>query len=225
MASWLSSLGFWEYVEYSATAIVFVAAAGEYCAEFTKWPERRGVKERLAKASTLVLVMALAGELLGVGRTSQLSSQMIAALEGQAANRDVTLEERTPITARLTRFAGQVAEVVTFPVNFEIDWVADSISALLGDAHWNVRPVARLRSPSLRTGIGLVPHELMVQGVYIQTTGDEPSRTAGRALFEALKSTVTGGIFDPTPLPDPDRPRVWILVGDKPTPLHSWIRK
>jgi hypothetical protein len=85
IASWVSSLDLWEYFEYSATAIVFVAAAGECCAEFTKWPQRRGIKERLAKLSTLVLVIALAGELLGVVRTSQLSGQLIASLEKQAS--------------------------------------------------------------------------------------------------------------------------------------------
>jgi hypothetical protein len=103
MASWLSSLDFWEYFEYSATAIVFLAAAGEYCAEFARWPEERGRKERLAKVSTLVLVIALAGELLGVVRTSQLSGQMIASLGGQSAQAGAKAEEAKVVSGKLTK--------------------------------------------------------------------------------------------------------------------------
>jgi hypothetical protein len=39
-----------------------------------------------------------------------------------------------------------------------------------------------------------------------------------------LKLTVASGSMDHVPLPNPDDPRVWIFVGDKPTPLRSWVK-
>ena len=71
----------------------------------------------------------------------------------------------------------------------------------------------------------------MVQGLFVDRSNDQSSKAAADALREALNSTVakTGGVsaagassfasgaFDPT------MPLVWILVGDKPTPLKSWI--
>jgi hypothetical protein len=64
---------------------------------------------------------------------------------------------------------------------------------------------------------------LVVQGVYIRSSGDYASRTAGRALYDALSTTVASGGYDPMPIPG--EPRVFVLVGDKPTPLSVWIDK
>ncbi len=112
-----------------------------------------------------------------------------------------------------------------FPVTFEHVWVAETVEGILLNAHWNIRGVNQLpapaRVPTLNTS---ATAPLVVQGVYVQATSDEQSQAAGRALYDALESTVASGVFSPVPLPNPEDPRVWVYVGDKPTPLRSWVK-
>ncbi|PYV78349.1 MAG: hypothetical protein DMG93_22520 [Acidobacteria bacterium] len=84
------ALSCWEYAEYIFATLVAVACAGEYVAEFTNW-FTGGVKERkdrLAKRSTLLLVAALAFELVCLVRTNSLSEQLIGSLSDKAENAD-----------------------------------------------------------------------------------------------------------------------------------------
>jgi hypothetical protein len=80
------SLGRWEMAEYVFAGLVTIACAGEYIAEFTDWWSR-GVEDRkikLSKASTLLLVFALAFELLCLVRTSEISGRIIGSLAERA---------------------------------------------------------------------------------------------------------------------------------------------
>jgi hypothetical protein len=137
------------------------------------------------------------------------------ATEQRAANRDLTPDQIKTASSKLIEFSGQRAVIVEFPVNFEHDFIANSILAVLSEAHWNYGPVNRLTSP---------PDDMLVQGIWVKATADERNQAAARALFDALKTTVASGGFDPSPLSDPNVPRVWIYVGDKPTPLRSWVK-
>lgn len=80
----------WEYAEYVACAFVAVACAGEYIADFTNWltagDERR--KRRLAKRSTLLLIVSLAAELLCLVQTNSISGQLVGSLSDKATNAD-----------------------------------------------------------------------------------------------------------------------------------------
>jgi hypothetical protein len=90
VVSLTNSIYRWECAEYLCTALVAVACFGEYIADFTEWwrsarfwewfgpIEHR--KDAVGKFSTLVLIGALAGELLCVVKTNQLSSQLVGAL-------------------------------------------------------------------------------------------------------------------------------------------------
>jgi hypothetical protein len=238
----VSPLAFWEWFEYVATAIVLVAVIGEYVAEFTEWANTRGYKDRLGKLATLVLIVGVAGELLGVVNTTRLSGQQIAILteaaerehlervkiEQQAANRDFTPEQLSALSSKLSGFAGQRAVVDVFPVTFEHAAIAGDIAGILENARWNVRGYNMLQVPAnvrmASNGTG-VPGPLLVQGIQIQATADERSQAAAAALFEALKSTVSpGNLMRGVPLDHAEDPRVWIYVGDKPTPLRSWVK-
>jgi len=64
--SFSKALSRWELAEYFSCGLVAIGCAGEYVAEFTNWLTG-GTKERkesLAKRSTLILIFALALELV-----------------------------------------------------------------------------------------------------------------------------------------------------------------
>src|SRR6266567_7149225 len=95
LAALKSSLEFWEIVEYVSAATVLFGVIGEYVAEFTKLAEKMGIEKKLAKFSTLVLIIGLAVELLGLVKTSQLSGRLVASLEEQSAQANARAAEAT----------------------------------------------------------------------------------------------------------------------------------
>jgi hypothetical protein len=84
------SLGRWEVAEYVCAALVTIACAGEYVSDFTNWftGRIRERKERLAKASTLLLICALSLELICLVRTNSLSGRLIGSLNEVAGEAD-----------------------------------------------------------------------------------------------------------------------------------------
>jgi hypothetical protein len=91
VSSLARSLGRWEWAEYSSCALVALGCSGEYIAEFTDlWSG--GVKEkkdRLAKRSTLLLISALALELMCLVKTNSISGTLIGSLSDEAQKADV----------------------------------------------------------------------------------------------------------------------------------------
>jgi len=86
VASLTRALSYWEYGEYACAVLVTIGCLGEYVSEFTDWftagiKER---KERLARRSTLLLIGALALELVCLVRTNQVSGVVIGALDDRA---------------------------------------------------------------------------------------------------------------------------------------------
>jgi hypothetical protein len=76
----------WEDAEYFFAGLVTLACFGEFVAEFTNW-FTKGIEHRkkhLEKFSTLVLVGALAFELVCLVRTNILSSKLIGSLSEQS---------------------------------------------------------------------------------------------------------------------------------------------
>lgn len=86
VASLTSALSWWERAEYICAALVTLGCLGEYIAEFTDWftGGTKQHKERLAKRSTLLLIGALALELVCLVRTNQISGSVIGALGERA---------------------------------------------------------------------------------------------------------------------------------------------
>lgn len=85
-ASLSKSLSCWEDAEYFFTFLVAVACAGEYVADFTNWftGGAEELKQRLAKASTLLLIVALSLELTCLVKTNSLSGLLIGSLSDKA---------------------------------------------------------------------------------------------------------------------------------------------
>jgi len=150
-----------------------------------------------------------------------LNRQDAIRLKQELAVRDITADEMKEASSKLTRFSAQPARIAVFPVNFEGVWIADKVYGILLDAHWDVQFPDRLSAPP---GKGL-----MVQGILIDCSRDAASKEAATALRAVLNSTVgtsqvpcNAGNFDSGAF-DRSKPLVWILVGDKPTPLRSWV--
>jgi hypothetical protein len=81
-----AALNCWEWFGYISTAIVFIGCIGEFVAEFTSLPKSKESRDRLARLSLIVLILGIAGELLGQVRTSELSGPLIADTEEHAGN-------------------------------------------------------------------------------------------------------------------------------------------
>src|ERR1019366_9086659 len=136
------------------------------------------------------------------------------------ANRDISAEDQGALSETLKAFAGQRATIDVFPVTFEHVFIAQTIFGILLSAKWNVSDVVQLPAPA-GASIG---KPLIVQGMWVQSTPDDRSKKAATALFESLKSTVASGTLSHDPFPNPNDPRVWVYIGDKPTPLRSWVK-
>lgn len=110
-SSLAKSLAHWEYAEYFSCSLVALGCAGEYVAEFTNWwTDGLGEKKhRLAKGSTLLLVCALAFELVCLMKTNTISGLLVGSLADKAAAAD------TKAQAALTKssLAGQKADEAT----------------------------------------------------------------------------------------------------------------
>ncbi|MGH9699825.1 MAG: hypothetical protein ACRD5R_16155 [Candidatus Acidiferrales bacterium] len=78
-------LNWWDRFGYVSTAIVFLGCIGEFLAEFTAFPKTEKSKRALSRLSLIVLILGVAGELLGAVRTTNLSGQIIANIEDRAA--------------------------------------------------------------------------------------------------------------------------------------------
>jgi len=95
VAALSKSLSCWEYAEYVCAFLVAVACAGEYIADFsdrfTGGIEER--KRRLAKRSTLLLIAALALELICLVKTNSLSGLLIGSLSDKAEKAEKNAEQ------------------------------------------------------------------------------------------------------------------------------------
>jgi hypothetical protein len=141
------------------------------------------------------------------------------------ANRDISPEDQAAISEKLKAFTGprgQHGEIDIFPATFETRFLAGQIESILINAKWSMAPFPKL--------LPTAPI-ITVQGVGIFSTPDKPSVDAAKELFRLLSTTAASGVLIPPgspntsrgELPNPDNPRVVVLVGDKPTPLRSWV--
>jgi hypothetical protein len=123
-----------------------------------------------------------AASVICAGAVFWLNYQGAIKLKQEIAIRDVTPDEMKEASSSLTKFTGQPARIVVFPVNFEAVWIADKVYGILLDAHWDVQFPERLSSPP---GKGL-----MVQGIFIDCSNDNASKEAANALRAALSLAV-----------------------------------
>jgi hypothetical protein len=157
------------------------------------------------------------------------ASLALEKIKAQVADRDIPPEQQKKISAELSQFQDQPAKIVVFPFTFENDAIAKQIYSVLHDAKWNVNLPEHLAvAPKNLTMQG---NNLLVEGVFIDHSSDESSRQAADALRSELNSTsaqtLTGSELPNASgaIENPDKPLVWILVGDKPAPLGSSVTK
>jgi len=148
VAALKSSLDCWTCVEYVSTGVVLLGVIGEYVAEFTKFAEQKRLTRPLGKLSTLVLIVGLAGELIGLIRTYELSGQVIASLTEQAARanqRTAEIEERLAdrtlnlaeaARVSLGKFPRQRFEILTYADDREARKFSDLITGSLESSGW-----------------------------------------------------------------------------------------
>src|SRR5437879_4611550 len=117
------SLSYWELAEYCCAGFVTLACIGEFAADFTDW-FTNGVKERkerLARGSTLLLIAALALELVCLVKTNSLSGQLVGSLSekaGEADNRARTaLANSTSALTHANTARASSVKADTFPTN------------------------------------------------------------------------------------------------------------
>lgn len=204
--------------ELLATLLVAIGVLGEFVGTFAAKPIRR----RLESAHR-VEIARLQKDAEGLRKEAEGAKLARVQAEQHSANRDLDLKSLAPLSATLSAFKGQVAQVDVFPLTFESTFLAHQIAGMLTTAGWVVPPVNQLAAP---------PHDIYVPGAVILTAGvmlastlDPQSRAARDGLWKVLMAAPdVAGVNWTDPLPDQARPRVWILVGDKPRPLRSWVK-
>jgi hypothetical protein len=107
----------------------------------------------------------------------------------------------------------------------ETNWIAGKVYGILLNAYWRVSFPEKLSAPAGK--------DFIVQGIFIDCSNDDASKEAAISLRLALNPAVgvssapcikgstnfDNGAFDQ------NKPLVWVYVGDKPTPLRSWVGK
>jgi hypothetical protein len=79
-----SSLRFWGWVGYVATALVFIGVVGESIVELTSWVKSPLRKTTIGKVSALLLILGLATELTSGFKISQITDEITAILNKEA---------------------------------------------------------------------------------------------------------------------------------------------
>lgn len=162
-------------------------------------------------------------------KIAELDTQLVARtkelleVRKLTADRSLTLEDKKSLAASLSTFRDQPAKIVIFPVNFESVFIAHELYGAMLNAHWAVSPPEMLLRPQ---------NDILTQGLLIERSDDDASTKAANRLFETLKSigvSVVGPSSGRVSIPemnlfDHSKPLVWVLVGDKPTPLLDWIK-
>jgi hypothetical protein len=164
------SLQRWEWAEYGSCALVALGCTGEYIAEFTDcWTG--GLKEkrdRLAKRSTLLLISALALELLCLVKTNSISGMLIGSLSEKASTADTKAQSALDKTGLAESKAGEafaksnVAKDAAAKAQERVGVVAkeaDVIEKQLGKVakeqlalQWHANLIAKSVSPRLING-------------------------------------------------------------------------
>jgi len=212
-----AALSRWEWFGDASTAIVFLGCVGEYVAEFTLFPKSEGAVKKLARLSLIMLILGIAGELLGTFRTSQISGQIIADAEQEAgvakeeaarlkkvaederlarvqieeaiAPRRLTPEQRSEMSSNLSRFSRQPVVAINNTFDVEAGILAAEILSTLKMAKWNTNPVWAIGGA---VSSFMRAPSVRVTGIIIQAAPDKDSQLAARGLLREL----SGNGFD-----------------------------
>jgi len=152
----------WELAEYASVAAVFIGVAGESIHEFTAWFRQHSWwKANGGKASALLLVVALAAELVTTIKSNSISGQIIALVTERAA----TLEkDAAQLRLDLAKVRGprnldstSVERIITRlkPLGAK----PCTLGVLIGGLEAGSSLAEQLRSSLVSAGWYLVPHK------------------------------------------------------------------
>jgi hypothetical protein len=156
VGSFVSSIGFWEFLEYFFESAVIAGCAGESLAEFTNFLNVRTEvvrKDRLQKISTIILLFGLAGALLSTIRTNVLAGRTIDELDQkakQALADSITAVAKSSEAAKMSTSA----ESISKNAFSESEKAAGSASGALSSA-----AAARREAESLERDIKLAKEQ------------------------------------------------------------------
>jgi hypothetical protein len=195
----MSESAFWEIAGYCSAGVVTLGVAGEGVTELTNWIKSRALRRFIERASVLILLVGLAGEILSQVQANNKTSLIIGLLEQQTeqlksdnlvlsakiAPRQLSAEDIAVLQAAVGAFSGRQISIWSYGLDIEGRILATRIKSALDDVHVLVvdRIGAMLGSTTPRVGIII--------------TGPDNDLVA--ALLAALKplSAVRGSLDSP----------------------------
>lgn len=138
-----ASLSRWEMAEYIAFGFVILGVAGEFIAEFPKIVGDS--KDAVNRWSTLLLIVALAAELICALKASAISHRIVEAersariqLEAQVAPRTLSPDQQRAIVDALRKYAGETVNVASYGLDPEGARIALQLITTLQSAGFHV---------------------------------------------------------------------------------------
>jgi hypothetical protein len=142
---WASEV--WEITGYVATAFVVVGVAGESVCQLTEWIKSIPLRHKVEVASALVLIGALAGEILTQVESNSTNSLIVGILNKEAADSNLALEQlrqkvgqrridQQAFSSRIADTPKQSVQVVHASDDPDSYLLAHEILGLLDAADW-----------------------------------------------------------------------------------------
>jgi hypothetical protein len=221
----MASLSFWEMAGYISVSAVAIGVAGEFTHDFVPWLRRKSAwwDKWGGKVSGLVLIVALAAEIVTQAEANSTSGQIIAVLEDEAAQtreRAARIEQaaawRILNNAKAERFENAVAQGTGRPITVgyavgdpESIALGAQLSDLLLMAHWDVSFVGHWYEGVLVPGIRVLGSDEIGQ----------------KLIRNALTAVDLPYSDEPMPIPPmyhgtgiSGETRLFLYVGTKPPP-------
>ena len=148
-----SSLWIWELLEILGAVIVTLGVVGEYVAGFTKILKGRSKQKRWEKYSTLVLIVGLVFELIGLVTTLVLSNQEIEQLRSANLKLQQQLLPRRISLEQKERFVNYLANYPKGPVKVFIGRQDDELL----DYTKHIRAILDAAGYAVTNGPGIIP--------------------------------------------------------------------
>jgi len=196
-----TSLNWWEFWGYVSLAAVMLGCAGEAIHEFWTWSRRwTWWAEKGGKVSALILIAALAAELVTQVKTNSMSGQIIADLNLEAAGRRITKEQHDSIVHNLRTMPPETFFIEAMSES-EAGLYASDIVKTLTDGGW------------IDGGHTFPMGEIWTGLVIFQTSasGSSPAKLA--AAFQV--ANVPFSVGDSAHVKE----KLTIMVGGKPPPF------
>jgi hypothetical protein len=167
------SYEFWDNAAYVALVAVFIGVVGEFLVELTSWPADAVWRAKLGKASVLILIAGLGGDIVTYAKNSAINGTIIGFLHKKAGDAFLVAGEANERAAKADERAydafkiGSAAQVVggaarvSRPTRAFVVWTRTS-SALHGFGEWPTGKMCALMRPSENYGGGHVINPLSI---------------------------------------------------------------